>query len=239
MPLLSNNFELLSNSLLSIGVFKNSHVSGLKYYNVKSGKRNITKHEWRGYIPSGAIKSELNKDGTEYVGLPVPEGIIKCWEKNKLSYINHGTSCYAIGFSDFKITNLIVALPLKNSKNKKEKILGLNDLNESIIDYSIYKTNPYSLNIEKLYIWPFSVNYYKYNRHNRGGFLKTSGFIKQEIIDYQAQTHNIKLDLENQDLASNSIPSLGLSGPYYSLFYDDEGLLLYFIIFSSDCLITF
>ena len=199
----------------------------MSYFAVKSGRRNPEKHDWRGYVPRGAVKAELTRDGQEYEGLPVPDRLISMLGGTTPDH-------YALAVDDLEHMGLLVAVPLgKRQSDEHRRRIDVSRLETAVA--AIGKASiPHSLRIPTLHVLPEPHRVIR-DRHERGDVIKTpQHFFDSMLSQRDMAITTVRLPREVNDAPEETIPGGGISEPYFSVFFDTVGTLLYFIIHPRD-----
>lgn len=238
-------------SVVSLYRLEGCYLSGLRHFSVHSGKRNPTKNEWRGYVPSGAVQP-IWKNDDEFDGLPVPLGLVdQCptlLSRTSLFPENQPRSSaslepgpepkssrrsepyFALAFSSLESTSLIVAIPIGNrSIGGSRRVLKISEL-ENLVSASA-GTEPHSLLVDTLYVYPFPVRL-RPDAKGADCTIATPGFVVRPPVLPEREREKFAERLQYfRDGGEDWIePQLDLEKPLYSVFYDSDGVILYFSV---------
>jgi hypothetical protein len=235
MPVVARNFEALPHSAFFSARFNSVFVSGLHYYSVKSGKRNLSKNDWRGFVSEGAVKAKLNKSGHDFDGLPVPMTLLRncpgLAQKTGLLG-DEKAPWFALAVDSVDSTRLFVALPLETkSHGRLDRPLNPKVLSD-LIPISDHP-GEHSLQITELTVLSIPAQI-RIDRHDRDAVIPTVPHLLDVSLSRDTAIEKVKLPREVNSAELKDIPTHGLAEPYFSVFYDDRGVLLFFVEHPED-----
>lgn len=229
MPAAYRKVELLSHSVLFGVEMEAVHFSRLSLFQTPSGKRDPGKFDWRGYLPSGAVKAEEDESlWREFQGLPVPARLTKSLHRVP-EKTDARLPCYAVAIDNIESTSLICCFPIPDRPpSRLRDPIHPSELDRVMSEIRDDTAPRHSLLADKLLFFSFPAPLVP-NRRGDALVIRVPDSIIRVPASMERDIEILLLRLEMDDPDLTSSPSQYLVAPYYSVMHDPDGVLLYFI----------